>query len=196
VTLSYTHITKGFKYSMKDARLNVSFSMVPTDQWKRWHVIEHAVWENTWTRGVELGVKEGKTLFHLLQFCPKLHMIGIDVWEPFEGMPEEVWPHKKYYDVVMMKADMYPRRCRTIKGLTQDVHNKIQDNSVDFVFIDADHSVKEVERDINYYTPKVRKGGAMFGHDIHFESVREAVWNVYGPDYTRHPNNVWMHYVN
>jgi Methyltransferase domain len=39
------------------------------------------------------------------------------------------------------------------------------DESLDFVFIDADHSYSAVSRDIDAWLPKVRKSGIMSGHD-------------------------------
>jgi len=40
-----------------------------------------------------------------------------------------------------------------------------QDESIDFVFIDADHSGKAVTRDINAWLPKIKYGGVIAGHD-------------------------------
>ena len=39
------------------------------------------------------------------------------------------------------------------------------DNSLDFVFIDANHSYEFVKDDINAWYPKVKKGGILAGHD-------------------------------
>jgi predicted O-methyltransferase YrrM len=40
-----------------------------------------------------------------------------------------------------------------------------KDDSLDFAFIDADHSYAAVSRDIDAWLPKVRKGGIIAGHD-------------------------------
>lgn len=46
----------------------------------------------------------------------------------------------------------------------------------DLVFIDADHSYEAVKADIAAWTPKVRKGGVLAGHDYGvFEGVTRAV---------------------
>ena len=39
------------------------------------------------------------------------------------------------------------------------------DGSVDFCFIDADHTPKGVRRDMTAWWPKVRAGGLLGGHD-------------------------------
>jgi len=46
-----------------------------------------------------------------------------------------------------------------------DAANLIDDESLDFVFIDANHSYESVAEDIKAWFPKVRKGGIISGHD-------------------------------
>jgi len=55
------------------------------------------------------------------------------------------------------------------------------DGSVDFCFIDADHSYAGVLRDITAWWPKVRPGGTIGGHDWHMRSVRRAVRETFSP---------------
>lgn len=42
---------------------------------------------------------------------------------------------------------------------------QVKDKSVDFVYIDANHSYTFVKDDINYWLPKVKAGGMIGGHD-------------------------------
>lgn len=59
---------------------------------------------------------------------------------------------------------------------------KFPNESIDFVFIDADHRYQFVKNDINAWWPKVKKGGIMAGHDFTwlfpdgFQGVGRAVW--------------------
>lgn len=41
-----------------------------------------------------------------------------------------------------------------------------KDNTLDFVFIDADHSYEGVRRDVDAWLPKVKVGGVIAGHDF------------------------------
>jgi hypothetical protein len=40
-----------------------------------------------------------------------------------------------------------------------------KDNSLDFVFIDANHSYEPLKQDIQVWLPKIKKGGIISGHD-------------------------------
>jgi len=55
-----------------------------------------------------------------------------------------------------------------------------EDNSLDFVFIDAGHSYENVLADINAWLPKVKKGGVIAGHDYtNADGVRRAVNEIF-----------------
>ncbi|MEY2924116.1 MAG: Synechococcus phage [Bacteroidota bacterium] len=51
----------------------------------------------------------------------------------------------------------------------------LDNDSLDFIFIDGDHSYKGVIEDIKNYWPKVKNNGVFAGHDINLASVRRAI---------------------
>jgi predicted O-methyltransferase YrrM len=53
--------------------------------------------------------------------------------------------------------------------------NHIPDESLDFVFIDGDHSYNAVIRDVGIYWNKVKPGGIFAGHDWQLPDVNRAV---------------------
>ncbi len=53
--------------------------------------------------------------------------------------------------------------------------SQVEDHSLDFAFIDADHIEPAVRKDIEAWRPKVKEGGMLLGHDVHLPSVRKAV---------------------
>jgi predicted O-methyltransferase YrrM len=52
-----------------------------------------------------------------------------------------------------------------IKSVSWDAAINFPDESIDFVFIDADHSYESVKKDIDAWLPKIRKNGMISGHD-------------------------------
>jgi len=61
------------------------------------------------------------------------------------------------------------------------------DNSLDFVFIDADHTYESITSDIQSWLPKVKIGGIISGHDYNHPPVKQAVHellNVFGVNNT------------
>jgi hypothetical protein len=76
-------------------------------------------------------------------------------------------------------AEPYRGRSNILFMTTADASRHVDDGSLDFVFIDADHSTEGVRADINAWRPKIRAGGVLFGHDYNMKSVRDAVQSVY-----------------
>ena len=47
--------------------INTPRNKIPQPEWKRWHVIEDLIKTRGWTRGIELGVKNGKNWLKVLK---------------------------------------------------------------------------------------------------------------------------------
>jgi hypothetical protein len=60
--------------------------------------------------------------------------------------------------------------------------NKIQDNSIDLIFIDANHTYKYVLEDLNNYFPKLKEGGIFCGDDFFMRLHENDVKNMGGYD--------------
>lgn len=77
------------------------------------------------------------------------------------------------------RIKMFP--CIThIAEFSYDVVNKFEDSSLDFVYIDGNHSYEGVVRDIKSYLPKIKKTGFLAGHDLGRESVTNAIQDTFG----------------
>lgn len=156
--------------------------------------IQYLVNQMGWTRGAELGIWRGRTFLHLLKECPQLTMIGVDLWapQPDNQGPENWidWPHEKYEAHVRNMSEQFSGRALIVKDTTDNAAEMVEDGTLDFVFIDADHSSEAVERDIRNWHPKVRDGGWIIGHDINWESVQPVVERLL-PGYIVGPDNVW-----
>lgn len=69
-----------------------------------------------------------------------------------------------------------------IKKLTSQAVKCFEDDSIDFIYIDANHEYEFVKSDIINYLPKLKKGGIMAGHDYtqYWQSVINAVNEIFG----------------
>lgn len=69
------------------------------------------------------------------------------------------------------------------------------DQSLDFVFIDANHEYEAVKADIQAWFPKVRKGGHIAGHDyVSDERVKRAADEFFNTTFNGH-ENCWCYYI-
>jgi predicted O-methyltransferase YrrM len=77
---------------------------------------------------------------------------------------------------------------------SDEFYSKLEDNSLDFIFIDGDHSYEAAYKDFTHYLPKVKKGGVFAGHDIYLTSVQNAIKDALGEkakDVITVENNAW-----
>ena len=151
--------------------------------WRRAEFLRRLIRKYGWTRGAELGIAEGRTLFHLLRTCPALHMTGVDSFtSQYTGGPNDKWR-----EIVTKQGAKYGERFTLISRTTTEAAPFVVDGSLDFVFIDADHSYEGVKNDILLWRPKLRDGGLLSGHDVGAKPVRSAVAEMC-PGY-----QVWKH---
>jgi hypothetical protein len=160
----------------------------------RAHWIALLARQYSWTRGAELGVCKGDTFLHLLDSCPKLTMIGVDLWSP---QPDSKGPenyvqcdHSGREKKVRDGAKKYGPRAIILKDWTVRAAGWVEDDSLDFIFVDADHSTDAVRADILAWMPKVKESGWILGHDIDWPTVK-VVADELLPGYVVGPDNAW-----
>lgn len=164
-------------------------------RWMRFHFLEALVRELGWQRGAELGCLAGRTLGHLMARCKNLELIGVDLWaaQPENDGPEgwEHYPHDKHFEQCCAIASAHLGRLKLIRDWTTKAAKIVPDGSLDFVFIDADHSYAGCKDDIIAWSPKLKPTGYLIGHDINWPGVRKAVDELV-PGYEIGPNVCWF----
>lgn len=108
-------------------------------------------------QGVEIGVCDGRFSEVLCQIIPDLKLFSIDSWSNKEGIVifEKAKKRLKPYNIVIINKT-------SMEALT-DIPNE----SLDFVFIDANHHYECVRDDIREWSKKVKIGGIVSGHDYY-----------------------------
>ena len=114
-------------------------------------------------KGAEIGVERGKNSESLLKELNIEKIYLIDVWDVYEGI-DHIWSKENYnYVLRKFKND---KRVKVIKDYSENVIENIEDNSLDFIYIDANHDYDYVLQDIELWFPKLKKYGILAGHDI------------------------------
>jgi hypothetical protein len=123
-------------------------------------------------KGAEIGVKLGKYSEELCEGIPGVDLKSID---PYIPDPLVSWDEmeKRF---VLAKYNLERFGISIIKKTSvQAADEDVPINSLDFVYIDADHSFNSVMQDIILWTDRVRPFGIVSGHDYDNEEVRLAV---------------------
>jgi predicted O-methyltransferase YrrM len=134
--------------------------------------------QNNFSTGVEVGAATGITTAFLLKHCPSLQSLTVvDLWEPVKG--SHAWDREDMESLFRSKFEG-ERKLTILKGISWEMADHIADGTLDFAFVDASHDYDSVIKDIKAWYPKVRNGGMLCGHDLHFPDVSQATEDVFG----------------
>ena len=90
--------------------------------------------------------------------------------------PYDLWTDMdQMFNIFFTRIKPYRKRVTILKGDSTQMADKVKDGSLDFIFIDADHRYAAVKKDIIAWTPKLKPGGLLSGHDINLPGVFQAV---------------------
>ena len=119
--------------------------------------------------GAEIGVDKGGFSYHLLSKTKLDKLYCIDCWMDDFGSdhkPEEYDPiGENRMKEAMSKLAEFGPRVQFIKSKSVEASASIPDGSLDFCYIDGDHSLEGIYNDLYAWIHKVRKGGMLAGHD-------------------------------
>lgn len=127
-------------------------------------------------KGAEIGVASGINAKSILKELNVEKLYLIDVWDNYvkDGYRG---PMKINYNLTLKKFKN-DKRVEIIKDFSLNAVKNVKNNSLDFVYIDANHIYKYVYQDIESWFPKVKIGGIIAGHDVFngpevFEAVKD-----------------------
>ena len=139
--------------------------------------------------GVEIGVLRGSLSEWLLREIPELFLWMVDIWTP--AMADSSYFHSRDRAARIAQEqhldnqqEAYSRtlfandRRVLVRGESSVTASAIPDGTLDFAFIDGDHTFDGVTLDIKSWWPKVRPGGLLAGHDYGSRKNRLQIWGV------------------
>jgi hypothetical protein len=118
--------------------------------------------------GVEIGTARGLFAEWMFKRIKKLKLYCIDPWIAYPRYVEMCDEEgQKIYDDMFSQAQkkLAGKNVEFIRKYSIDAVKDFKDESLDFVYIDGNHTFEYVIQDIAEWERKVRKGGIVSGHD-------------------------------
>ena len=118
--------------------------------------------------GAEIGVAEGR---YSRVLCEKIRghkLYCVDLWGPYtrnnKKMKNQIMQNDAYAAAV---ENLSPFNTELIRESSMKAVNRFRKKSLDFVYIDGDHTFDFVMSDLIWWSQKVRPGGIVAGHDAY-----------------------------
>jgi hypothetical protein len=117
--------------------------------------------------GVEVGVADGDYAEVILSNPEVRKLYGIDLYLPHPGYSDYTrgTTFNKMKRHATEKLAKFGPKHRFMFDFSMDAVKYFEDESLDFVYIDADHSYKTCLEDITEWAKKVKSGGIVCGDD-------------------------------
>ncbi|MCS7092135.1 MAG: class I SAM-dependent methyltransferase [Patescibacteria group bacterium] len=129
--------------------------------------------------GAEIGVYKGE---FSKKFCEAgFTFFAIDPWRVYKDYnhPRGQKRLDFQYEHTKRLLSRYPN-CTIIRKTSMEAVCDFEDESLDFVYIDANHGFRYIAEDIYEWSKKVKKGGIVSGHDYFFvqSGTKNQIWHV------------------
>lgn len=133
---------------------------------------------------VEIGSWEGESAVFMAERIKSsgkpIKFYTIDIFEPYY--------HSASKNIVCADYKLFLRNIEplksyinSIRGYSASCASQFLDKSIDFLFIDGDHSYQQVKMDILTWLPKIKDEGVIAGHDYdwNYPGVVKAVDEIF-----------------
>ena len=123
-------------------------------------------------RVAEIGVFRGGFSVKLLRNCDKIKTYYmIDPWRHLENWNKPANTDNaifdRLYEATLKRTDFAGSKRVVLRGKTTEVIDNIPDNSLDFSYIDGDHTLRGIAIDLIRVYPKMKTGGWIGGDDFY-----------------------------
>jgi hypothetical protein len=133
--------------------------------------------------GVEIGVYRGGFSRWLVDHLVPKHLTLVDPWRPFDFHGDGVYDtslarmDRRYRNVCCrFRAERQAGQIRILRLTALEAAHHVDNESLDWVYVDGDHREEAVRADIAHYWPKLRASGFMVFDDYGYPgSWRDGV---------------------
>lgn len=109
-----------------------------------------------YTDGVEVGVYKGYFSKILLEKSKIRTLYCVDLWEDDSVFKTAILTLEKW---------IKSRNCVLMKKNSVDAASDFLDKSLNYVYLDGDHSLEGIYNDLRIWIKKIKIGGMLSGHD-------------------------------
>ena len=122
--------------------------------------------------GAEVGVWKGDFSNKTLEIVQTLkHYYLVDPWRHLEDWKKPFNKDNLTFTNIYKEATSktklgkYGYKVIVLRGMSEEVHGKVPENQLDYVYIDGDHTQKGICKDLYIWYNKVKPGGLICGDD-------------------------------
>jgi len=158
---------------------------------------------------VEVGVWKGRSVAYMAveiaNSNKKIDFYAVDTWDGtspetdpsnIDNLPELQQNPEWLYELFLSNIKPVKDYIIPLRMFSLEAAEQFEDESLDFVFIDASHDYENVKADILAWLPKMKKTGVLAGHDYEGE-VQRAVDDVFSSFKITVPDHrCWMYDLN
>jgi len=144
----------------------------------RWDLMIKFIGENDYKRIAEIGVAEGGMAKRVIEKCTG----RLDCYIMVDRLIT-----KRLYAVILetdlpgyMEHEVQRNPLVLMRMNSEKASEIIAPESLDLIFLDAQHEYEGIKKDIECWLPKVKKGGIISGHDYNPHKLFEPGMNGVG----------------
>jgi len=132
------------------------------EEWFDYEVVYKMVADkfSTNSKFVEVGSWKGRSASYMLVEI-------INSQKNIELTCIDNWIDETIYQIFLQNTSVFKDKLKHIRKSSINAVNEFENSSLDFVFLDGDHSYDSVTTDISIWLPKIKPGGILAGHDYH-----------------------------
>ena len=153
-------------------------------------------------QGIEIGTCRGESAYLILDECKNVfRLYCVDPFLGYDDWAGELTQETmdKFETIARKNLSKFGSRAEIVKKKSSEAVADFIDESVDFIFVDGDHSYDATYNDLCVYYSKLKVGGIFSGHDYHLAEVRRALTDFRAKYNCREPmqmtlNSVWFWY--
>lgn len=147
---------------------------------------------------VEVGVWKGMSAcfmaVEIINSGKNIKFDCVDTWEFFDWFTDiSKESFNGLYNIFLNNIEPVKDYVKVVKKISWEAALDYENESLDFIFIDASHDYESVKKDINAWLPKLKINGLIAGHDYYHIPVSNAVNDIFGVENILPTTTCWTY---